>query len=228
MNTAMQSADWSVVREHLPYFAALLFSLPPISFVLIKFALAAKSASKQTKQWQVAPPSQDEIPSVAQARTFSSSQATNQRGVHELLRSIEMMRAEETVASDQPSEALIVENISDVEIESFESSEIVAPIEMAEGMERLEFAAPAETAEAEEAAECFDAFEMFYAPMESIDGADPIEFVESIEEPEAIEPVAVAVMDAKPARLCRSRRPSSRTSRSEEAGHRRAGSRRRR
>jgi hypothetical protein len=53
METTIHSIDWSGLREHLPVFALLLFSLPPVSFVVIKLALAANSASKQkiTKQW---------------------------------------------------------------------------------------------------------------------------------------------------------------------------------
>jgi hypothetical protein len=55
METTIQGADWSALREHLPLFALLLFSLPPVSFLLIKVLLAANSASKQkvTKQWHI-------------------------------------------------------------------------------------------------------------------------------------------------------------------------------
>ncbi|HET6168879.1 MAG TPA: hypothetical protein VFE01_01810 [Terracidiphilus sp.] len=53
METTIQGIDWSGLREHLSFFALLLLSLPPVSFVVIKVALAANSASKQkvTKQW---------------------------------------------------------------------------------------------------------------------------------------------------------------------------------
>ncbi len=53
METTIQGAGWSALREHLPLFALLLFSLPPVSFLLIKVVLATSSASKQkvTKQW---------------------------------------------------------------------------------------------------------------------------------------------------------------------------------
>jgi hypothetical protein len=53
METTIQGVDWSALREHLPFFALLLFSLPPLSFVMIKVVLASNSASKQkvTKQW---------------------------------------------------------------------------------------------------------------------------------------------------------------------------------
>ena len=55
METTIQGADWSALREHLPLFALLLFSPPPVSFLIIKVLLAANSASKQkvTKQWHI-------------------------------------------------------------------------------------------------------------------------------------------------------------------------------
>lgn len=55
METAIQNTDWSALRQHLPLFALLLFSLPPVSFVLIKVVLAANSAAKQkvTKHWYI-------------------------------------------------------------------------------------------------------------------------------------------------------------------------------
>lgn len=55
METTIQSADWSSMREHLPFFALLLFSIPPVSFLVIRVALAASAASKQklTKQWYI-------------------------------------------------------------------------------------------------------------------------------------------------------------------------------
>jgi hypothetical protein len=55
MESTIQNTDWSALRQHLPLFALLLFSLPPVSFVLIKVVLAANSAAKQkvTKQWYI-------------------------------------------------------------------------------------------------------------------------------------------------------------------------------
>ena len=55
MDTTIQNTDWSALREHLPLFALLLFSLPPVSFLVIKVLLAANSSAKQkvTKQWYI-------------------------------------------------------------------------------------------------------------------------------------------------------------------------------
>ncbi len=55
METAIQNIDWSALRQHLPLFALLLFSLPPARFFLIKVVLATNSAAKQkvTRQWYI-------------------------------------------------------------------------------------------------------------------------------------------------------------------------------
>lgn len=55
MSTPIQVADLAALRTHLPLFAVLLFSLPPVSFLTIKVLLLTTSASKHkvTKQWYV-------------------------------------------------------------------------------------------------------------------------------------------------------------------------------
>ena len=55
MDLPLQSVDLSVLHEHLPMFAFLLFSLPPIAFLAIKVWLTAKESAQERarKQWCV-------------------------------------------------------------------------------------------------------------------------------------------------------------------------------
>ena len=54
MDPASFGAHFSMVRDHLPLFLFLLFGLPPISFVCIKFWIAGRSAKVQrTTTWFV-------------------------------------------------------------------------------------------------------------------------------------------------------------------------------
>jgi len=57
MNTSIQSADLTFFRAHLPMYCFLLFALPPLSLLVIKFLLSAKSAKheKAAKEWHVSP-----------------------------------------------------------------------------------------------------------------------------------------------------------------------------
>lgn len=228
MNTPMQGADWSVMHQHLPYFAAMLFSLPPISFVLIKVGLATRSASKQkaTKQWHVEP-SCDEAENAFPSALPFRTQSPSQRGVHDLLRSIEMMRAEDVTEVLEPAEAPVIESVTDGEAdavitEPLAAVEVIEPLDPAVDAEAMEPIEPMETVES------VDAFEMLFAPIESIDTVEGFETMEPVESVEITQPIETPVIDAKPVRPCRSHRTSSRTSRSAEDGRRRAGSRRRR
>lgn len=49
------TADLSVVRAHIELFACLLFALPPVSFLSIKFLITTRTASKvqRSTQWFV-------------------------------------------------------------------------------------------------------------------------------------------------------------------------------
>ncbi len=100
METTIQGAGWSALREHLPFFALLLFSLPPVSFLVIKVLLATNSASKQkvTKQWHISreldeagksfyfDPDADHHNSIFDARPPVASQAFRPHAVKSALR----------------------------------------------------------------------------------------------------------------------------------------------
>lgn len=54
MNPASIGANLSLVREHLPLFVFLLFGVPAVSFISIKFWIAGRSARVQrTTNWFV-------------------------------------------------------------------------------------------------------------------------------------------------------------------------------
>jgi hypothetical protein len=54
MDPANVGANFSMVREHLQIFAVLLFALPALTFVSIKFWIAGRSAKAQrTTDWFV-------------------------------------------------------------------------------------------------------------------------------------------------------------------------------
>lgn len=227
MNTPMQGADWSVLRDHLPFYASLLFSLPPVSFVLIKVVLAARSAAKQKgpKQWCVEP-NRDEAQNASSSAAQVRSQDSNQRGVHELLRSIEMMRAEAATEDSEPAEAPVIDdNPNEVAqpVYTFERPDCFEPVCLVESIEPTETPAAVEAPESMEMAESAEGVEAS-AAMESIEAAD------TVDEPAVAESTGTPNQPAvaeKPHRPCRSRRISSRASRSQERARRREDSRRR-
>lgn len=54
------TADLYVVRAHIEFFACLLFALPPVSFLGIKFLLTTRTASKVQRSTQWFVPSEPE------------------------------------------------------------------------------------------------------------------------------------------------------------------------
>lgn len=202
MDTPFQGAAWSVLHEHLPYYAALLFSVPPVSFVLIKVGLAARSSSKQkvTKQWHVTR-DQDQglktLSSVSDAGTRNSSHERLNRAVENILRSAEMTRTEEAIVIPEPTV---------VQGEAACASETEAASEA-----RLEFVETDSTDKLAEMNAMVEAFES--------------EAMAEIVEPEEADLPAIPSIPARP---CRQRRPSSQTSRLRARGRRRADSSRHR
>jgi|GEM_PF-6274556 len=54
MDPASFGANLSIVREHLPLFVLLLFGVPALSFISMKFLIAGRSAKTQrTTNWFV-------------------------------------------------------------------------------------------------------------------------------------------------------------------------------
>jgi len=188
MDTPFQGAAWSVLHDHLPYYAGLLFSIPPVSFVLIKVALAARSASKHkaTKQWYVTRDQDQELNPLSatpDARTRNSSDERLNRAVENILRSAEMSRAEDPTES---LEHVAIQSESETTCESVATAELVA---IEASVEAFETEALLEIVETEPS-------------------------FEAIETDATVQEVETPAIPSIPARPCRQRHLSPQTSRS--------------
>lgn len=213
MDTPFQGAAWSALHTHLPFFAALLFSLPPVSFVLIKVGLAARSASKQkvTKQWHVTRDQDHDLnslSSVSDERTRNSSDERLNRAVENILRSAEVTPTQEV---PETAESVIIQGESEATCASEAAGESEATFEFVEADSTDKLAEINALVEAFESEAVVEAIEIEAA-------------VEPVETDATLEEVETPAIPFVPARPCRQRRPSSQTSRLRVRGRRRADS----